>query len=187
MVWLSVVAIAVMAMLYLAGKRLSQPVAPRDDLDWLPAVLHDAELVWSEKSFRSEGPMPIAVRIDRAYRSPREGLVLIEFKHREKRRAYLSDVVELSAQRYVLQLAGHVVSRRGFVVVILPDGRRGQALAVDLHDERQVLQGVSRLVELMERRAPPRGATHPACCESCGHWEACPRTGSGPRVARAYR
>lgn len=186
-VLLSVVAIAVMATLYLAGKRLSRPVPPRDDLDWLPAVLHDAELVWSEKSFRSEGPMPIAVRIDRAYRSPREGLVLIEFKHREKRRAYLSDVVELSAQRHVLQLAGHVVSRRGFVVVILPGGTRSRALAVDLEDEHQVVQRALGLVNLMERRASPRGATHPALCESCGHRDACPRTGFSPRVARAYR
>lgn len=77
MVWLSIVAIAVMATQYLAGKRLSRPVPPCDDLDWLPAVLDDAELVWSEKSFRSEGPIPIAVRIDRAYRSSREGLVLV--------------------------------------------------------------------------------------------------------------
>jgi CRISPR/Cas system-associated exonuclease Cas4 (RecB family) len=182
MVWLSVVAIVVMATLYMAGRRLSRRVPPRDDLDWLPVVLHDAELVWSEKSFRSDGVMPIAVRIDRAYRSPREGLVLIEFKRREKRRAYLSDVVELSTQRYVLQLAGHVVSRRGFVVVILPGGTRSQALAVDLQNDRQVLQRVARLVELMERRASPRGAAQPAFCESCGHRDECSWTGSSPRV-----
>ena len=131
--------------------------------------------------------MPIAVRIDRAYRSPREGLVLIEFKHREKRRAYLADVVELSAQRYVLQLAGHVVSRRGFVVVILPDGTRTQALAVDLEDERQVLQRVSRLIELVERRASPHAASQFALCESCGHRGVCPRAASRPRFARVYR
>lgn len=64
---------------------------------------------------------------------------LVEFKHRDKRRAYLSDVVELSAQRHVLQLAGHVVSRRGFVVVILPNGTRSQSLAVHLEEEGQVL------------------------------------------------
>ena len=147
----------------------------RRELDWLPTDLRDAELVWSEKSFQSEGPMPIAVRIDRAYRSPRAGLVLIEFKRREKRRAYPSDVVELSAQRFVLRQAGHVVSRRGFVVVILPDGTRSQALAVDLQDERQVLQRVSRLVELTERRVSPRGAIRPAVCRNCGHRNGCPQ------------
>lgn len=182
MVWLAVVAIFVMATMYLAAKRLSRPGPPRDDLDWLPAALHDAELVWSEKSFRSEGPMAFAMRIDRAYRLPHEGLVLVEFKHREKRRAYLSDVVELSAQRYVLRQAGHVVSRRGYVVVIFPDRTSSAALPVDLEDEQLVERRASRLVALREGRASPGVAAHRTLCDSCRHRSACRHGAHEPQM-----
>lgn len=169
---LSVVTTIVVAALCLLGRRLWSD-RRRSHLDWLPPELLDAKLVWSEKAFRSEGPVPIAARIDRVYRSPREGLVLIEFKHREKRRAYLSDVVELSAQRYVMRQAGHIVSRRGYVVVIFPDRTRSVALSVDLEDEQQVERRAFRLVAQREGRATPGVAAHRALCDSCGHRIAC--------------
>jgi CRISPR-associated exonuclease Cas4 len=143
------------------------------DRDWLPAELRDAELLWSEKAFRSGGPVPIAVRIDRAYRSALGDLVLIEFKRRARRRVHLSDVVELSAQRYALQHVGHVVSRRAYVVVVLPDGAFGRALPVDLEDAAETELRVARLVALIERRRSARGASHPAVCASCGHRGSC--------------
>lgn len=147
----------------------------RGDLDWLPTVLHDAKLVWSEKTFRSDEPLRLAVRIDRAYRAPDGELFLIEFKRRARRRIQLADVVELSVQRYVLRLAGLVVNRRAYVVVILPDGTRSRAMSVDLEDAQQVERRAARVVGLLERRSSPSGPMHTAVCTSCGHRDACPR------------
>ena len=173
--WIVVVPLVAVAALCLSRFRWLWLEHGRRDLDWLPTELHGAELVWSEKTFRSKHAVPIVARIDRAYRSTSGELVLIEFKRRGQRRVHPSDLVELSAQRYVLQQASHVVSGRAYVVVILPDGMRCRALPVDLEDERQVESRAARLMTLVERRASPRGAVHPAICGSCGHRNACPR------------
>lgn len=157
-------------------KALRSPSRHRGDLDWLPTELHDAKLVWSEKTFRSDEALRVAVRIDRAYRKPDGELFLIEFKRRAQRRIQLADVVELSVQRYVLRLAGHVVNRRACVVIILPDGTRSRAMSVDLEDTQQVERRAARVVGLLERRLSPSGPMHPAVCSSCGHRSACPRS-----------
>lgn len=145
------------------------------DLAGLPSELRDARLVWSEKSFRSQGPVPLSVRIDRAYRLPGGDLVLVEFKRRARRRVFLSDVVELSAQRYVLQRAGHLVSRRAYVVLVPPGGRCYPAVATTLEDAPQVEHRVACLASLLESRTPPKGPRHPEVCAGCGHRGVCQR------------
>lgn len=146
------------------------------DLDWLPAELHEAKLVWSEKAFRCHQPVRLAVRIDRAYRLPDGELILIEFKRRTQRRIQPSDVVELSVQRYALEQAGHVVSPRAYVVVVLPEGTRSRAVPVELEGAQQVERRASRLVALREKRIIPNGPVHPAACAGCGHRCACPHS-----------
>lgn len=141
----------------------------RGDLEWLPTELHQARLVWSEKAFRCERPVPMAMRIDRAYMSPSGELVLIEFKRRALRRVHLRDIVELSVQCHVLQQAGHVVSERAYVVVILPDGACNCALPVDLEDANQVQVRAARLVALQGGLASPRGPVSTVVCADCGH------------------
>ncbi len=173
---LTIVAIVAGGAAWLLCKAWRSPSRHRGDLDWLPTELHDAKLVWSEKTFRSDEPLRVAVRIDRAYRAPGGEVFLIEFKRRTQRRIQLADVVELSVQRYVLRLAGHVVNRRAYVVIILPDGTRSRAMSVDLEDTQQVERRAARVVGLLERRLSPSGPMHPAVCTSCGHRNACPRS-----------
>jgi hypothetical protein len=50
-----------------------------------PAALRDAELIHIEKTFRITGPVPIAAKLDRAYRlsSPPDGLGGWPFKSRQ--------------------------------------------------------------------------------------------------------
>jgi CRISPR/Cas system-associated exonuclease Cas4 (RecB family) len=146
----------------------------RSDLDWLPTELYDAKLVWSERAFRCDVPVGMAVRIDRAYRALEGELVLVEFKRRAECRVHTSDVVELSVQRYVLLKAGHVVNRIAYVVVVLPDGRRCRALQVELEEAQQVQDRGARLVALREGRVSPSGPPHPAICSGCGHQDVCP-------------
>jgi hypothetical protein len=176
---LTIVAVAAAAawLLYKAWRRRSRH---RSDLDWLPAELCDAELVWSEKAFRCHDPARVAVRIDRAYRAPDGELFLIEFKRRPVRRVYRSDIVELSVQRHVLEEAGHVVSRRAYVAVILPNGLISRALAVQLEDAELVRRRITRLIALVETRAYPHAPTNPAVCAGCGHSVSCPRSRKRP-------
>lgn len=174
--WLAFMVLIGGAVAWLLCRAGRSPRRRRSDLDWLPAELRDAELVWSEKAFRCDEPVPIAVRIDRAYRLPKGALVLIEFKRRTQLRVRLSDVVQLSVQRYVLQHAGHVVSRRAYVVVILPHGTHSRAVPVELEGAQQVERRAARLVNLRARRVSPSGPMHSALCGSCGHRAACPRT-----------
>lgn len=171
---LAIVAIVAGAASWLMCKAWRSLSRHSSDLDWLPRELHDAKLVWSEKAFRCHEPVRIAVRIDRAYRLRDGSLVLIEFKRRAHLRVRLADVAELSAQRYVLNQAGHVVSQRAYVAVILPDGTRSRAMPVEVEDAQQVERRVARLLALRERLAPPSGPLHPAACASCGHRGACP-------------
>lgn len=181
--FLTIVAIVAAGTAWLLCKALRSPNRHRGDLDWLPIELHDAKLVWSEKTFRSDEPLRVAVRIDRAYRAPDGELFLIEFKRRAHRRIQLADVVELSVQRYVLRLAGHVVNRRAYVVIILPDGTRSHAMSVDLEDAQQVERRAARVVGLLDRRLSPSGPMHPGVCTSCGHRNACARSRDNRRAA----
>jgi len=146
----------------------------RSDLDWLPARLLDAELLWSEKEFRCLEPIAISMRLDRAYRSPDGRLTLIEFKHRPLARSYPSDVVELSVQRYVLQKAGYAVDQRAYVVVIPAGGGIERALPVVLEDAREVERRAARLQAIKAGKVVPAGSAHPAVCRECGHRDACP-------------
>lgn len=83
-----------------------------------PAELHDARLVYSERLFRTEGAVPISARVDRVYRLRSGQLVLLELKTRSSDRVYLSDVIELSAQRVALHgQTGEPVAEHAWVVV----------------------------------------------------------------------
>lgn len=144
------------------------------DREWLPLGLVGAKLVWSEKAFLCESPVPMAARIDRAYRTDDRQLTLVEFKRRAVFRAYQSDVVELSVQRYVMQKAGHSVSRLAYVVVVSShDGRVG-ALPVQLELARSVERRAARLVALLDGELNPHRAAHAALCSRCGHADRCP-------------
>jgi hypothetical protein len=166
-----ILAAAALCMLWLHWAPLKRATSDRE---WLPKELHGAELVWSEKSFGADRPVALSARIDRAYRLPGGELVLVEFKRRDQRRVHLPDVVELSAQRYALQHAGHFVSQRAYVVVILPDGTRTLAIPAELQDAAEVELRTTRLQALIELRLAPRGAGRASVCMSCGHRAACP-------------
>src|SRR3954469_7617510 len=78
-----------------------------DSPERLPGELLGARLRWSEQEFRCLDPVPMVARMDRAYQAAGKELTLIEFKRRSQVRAYPSDMVELSSQRYVLERNGH--------------------------------------------------------------------------------
>ena len=84
----------------------------------MPRELRASRLAYAEQLFRSSGPVSVSARVDRAYRDQAGVVTLVEMKTRKADRAYLSDVIELSAQRQALHSqTGERVAEIGYVFV----------------------------------------------------------------------
>jgi len=87
-----------------------------------PELLRDAQLVYMETLFRIRSPIELVARLDRGYLTRQGQIVLVELKKRWSHRPFLTDVIQLSAQRLaVMGQTGRPVSRFGCVVVRSPD------------------------------------------------------------------
>ena len=60
-------------------------------------------LVYIERVFGAKSPVPIIAKLDHGYRNAEGVIILVELKTRRLNRPYLSDVIELSAQRLAVQ------------------------------------------------------------------------------------
>jgi CRISPR-associated exonuclease Cas4 len=146
-------------------KRLASDVERRSR----PAALRDAELVHIEKTFRTMNPVPIAAKLDRAYRLPSGVLVLVELKTRWTDKPSFSDVIQLSAQRVALSAAtGQTVADEAFVLIARP-GVRQPAVAhlVDLLSADQVVALVRRREAILAGLTSPRYAAEANHCQWC--------------------
>ena len=153
-----------------------------------PAALRDAELVHVEKTFRTTSPVPIAAKLDRAYRLPSGQLVLVELKTRWNGGPNLSDVIQLSAQRVALSAAtGQTVADEAFVLIARPGVRRSPiAHRVDLLSVDKVVALVRRREAILAARFSPRYAGEADHCRSCAFRNQCegacrPRRSSSER------
>lgn len=147
-----------------------------------PEALRNAELVHVERRFRVSAPVSLAARIDRAYRLPSGEIVLVEFKTRWIDRPFWSDVVQLSAQRLVME--GHAqaaVARYGYVVVKRPiRAATYTAHRVELMSGADVVALVHRREDILAGRVRPRHAAHPDTCRVCAFRSEC----EGPSIGR---
>jgi hypothetical protein len=148
------------------GTRPARLVVPRE--------LRGARLLYAERLFRSTGRTPITARVDRAYQVPSGEIVLIELKTRDRNRVYPSDIVELSAQRAVVELqTGEMVAHHAYVAV----QRTGKVMHV-VH--RVQLMAISDVNELAARREAivtgriaPRYADSVQVCQRCAFADDC--------------
>ncbi len=134
-----------------------------------PAALRDAELVYMEKLFRISTPVGLVAKLDRAYRMPSGLLVLVEFKTRSSNQPFLSDVIQLSAQRLaVMGQTGRLVASYGYVMVKAPT-RRALPIAhrVRLMTDDQVVALVRRREDILADRILPRRPQSRKTCLSC--------------------
>lgn len=155
--------------LVLWWRRRSSPVRAG-----LPPELRRARLAFAERLFRSEVPLPLVAKVDRAYRNSAGVLVLIELKTRAASRAYGSDVIELSAQRSALAAqTGDVVADYAYVLTQHPDGRRTGWHPVRLLAHADVVALVLRRKELLAGGAEPRLTDSPGVCRECVFVRAC--------------
>lgn len=147
-----------------------------------PDALRNAELIYVERLFRVSAPVSLTARIDRAYRLPSRVIVLVEFKTRWINRPFWSDVVQLSAQRLVMEgQAQAAVARYGYVVVKRPSRASSYtAHRVELMSGAGVVALVHRREDILAGRVRPRHATHPATCRVCAFRSEC----EGPSIGR---
>jgi hypothetical protein len=135
---------------------------------WMPLELRRGALAFAEKLFRTEGQVILVARVDRAYRVKGKGLILVELKTRRANRHYLSDVIELSAQRVaIMRQIGEEVSMRAYVVVRTENGKRA-AHKVDLLSTAQIDALIDRRAAILEGLAQPRRAYITNLCRQCG-------------------
>ena len=156
--------------------------------DWMPRELRASRLAYAEQLFRSAGPVSVSARVDRAYRDQAGVVTLVELKTRKADRVYLSDIIELSAQRYALQSqTGERVSEHGYVVVQQVGSRRRKVHSVQLlADERLDSMVVRRERLLMDTEEPdPPCAT--ALCEHCAYLPECDWGAPQPASRRTER
>ena len=148
-----------------------------------PAALRDAELVHVEKTFRTTSPVPIAAKLDRAYRLPSGQLVLVELKTRWNGAPNFSDVIQLSAQRVALSAAtGQTVAAEAFVLIARPDVRRSPvAHRVDLMSADQVVALVRRREAILADRISPRYTGEVGHCRGCAFSSQCHGAGRQQR------
>ncbi len=140
--------------------------------DWMPEELKDHVLVYSERMFRYGGDRQVTARVDRAYRGPGGLITLVELKTRLADRAYPSDVVELSAQRFALEgETGEPVARTGWVVVESKADRRAHRVSLmTSHDVRNL---AARRDAILAGAVTPRYPATSSLCASCAYRRRC--------------
>ena len=144
-----------------------------------PSELRTAHLVHAERLFTAPGAMPISARVDRAYRVKSGGIVLLELKTREADRAYLSDVIELSAQRVALgSQTGERVADHAWVMVQRPGVESPGFHRVKLMPTTEVLALAWRREAILAGRSAPRYSTSDRICGRCPFVRACERHGN---------
>jgi hypothetical protein len=158
------------------------------DAVWLPKELRGARLVYSEREFTTESPVPLGARIDRAYALPDGTLVLIEFKRRERPRVYQADVVQLSVQRVVLERAtGARVAAHAYVGFVSAGADKIRPRRVELEPELQVAARYDRAVVVLTRSSSARRTADLDLCRSCGLFRDAGRTCSKTPLRRRIR
>lgn len=180
---LSVVGLAILVWWIAARIYRRSTEARAIELASRPKALRDAKLVYMEKLFRVQTPIRLVARLDRAYRTPDGQIVLVELKTRWIHKAYLADVIQLSAQRVaVLVQSGEPVAPFGYVLVRSPAKRLKQSVhRVDLLPQDELTAIASRRSEILAGRTLPRYAASTKVCRRCAYRQACdrPRDGLG--------
>jgi CRISPR-associated exonuclease Cas4 len=154
---------------FIVRKRLLKARAIQAERASRPTELLDAQLIYMEKLFRVSRPVSLVAKLDRAYRTPSGVIVLVELKTRWINRPYLSDVIQLSAQRMALERrTRRPVAMHGYVVVKIPGKTAVQAAhRVELMSEEVVAALVRRREAILAKQVEPRYSGSRNVCRTC--------------------
>jgi hypothetical protein len=178
---LLLVGIAVVVLLVWSILRGSSRQVAYDEVERsaMPAEIACSRLVFSERTFQTDLPVPLSARVDQVYLTEQGVLVPIETKRRHATKIWPADVIELSVQAVVLANHRDVrrVSRRvadyGYVR-IAPEGRQPTYLRTPLLPSEQVALIHDRYFDLHAGRVQPEPARNPGLCRKCGQRARCP-------------
>lgn len=136
--------------------------------DWMPRELRVSRLAYAEQLFRSSGPASVSAKVDRAYRDQASVVTLVELKTRKAERVYLSDVIELSAQRHALHSqTGEQVSEHGYVLVRVAGRSQGDVHRVRLLADKEIASVVARRKRLLAGTEVPNPPRSVGVCLGC--------------------
>lgn len=146
---------------------------------WRPSELKDSELVYMERVFRTRWPIRLVARVDRGYRTPDGVITLVELKTRRANRVYLSDIIELSAQRFAVQTqTGRPVADYGYVLIQRCNGGAKIPHRVILLSAEQVTAVAKRRRAILAGEATPRCTRVEGLCTRCAFEHECPGAGN---------
>jgi len=138
----------------------------------LPPELSRARIWAKERDFQCDEPVALAGRIDEAFLMQDGPVVLADGKSRAKRRVYASDVLQLSAYRFLIeQTARKKVSGSAYVRLFTPEGNEYRK--VDLLDADEVIAATMLHDDLRGGRYPGKKCGKPEVCRSCAYQEPC--------------
>ncbi len=141
-----------------------------------PVELKDAVRIWTERQFTIDEPVRLVARIDAAWRLSSGEIVLVEVKRRRGNRVHRSDVLQLSAQRWVVMAAtGRAVADWSLVRVVSGGWRpRIRWHRVRLMDEAVVAEVVWRRERLLVGTVEADVVGGARVCRGCGWRHSCP-------------
>lgn len=146
----------------------------RTEQAWLPIELQRATLEFAERYFYTKRPIRLIAKVDRVYKDERATHFVTELKRRVKTQVYLSDVVELSAQKLAIERGGHrAVAETGFVVIEHPIAQKRTPIPVQLLREHEIIALARRYERLVDGGAMPDKANVAGLCRSCAHADRC--------------
>ncbi len=142
-----------------------------------PRELAHARLVYMERLFRIRYPIRLTAKLDRAYQQPDGLLVLVELKTRRNDSPYLTDIIQLSAQKLAVEVqTGQRVAPHAFVTTERPDGRRSPGShRVELLDAAQVVGLSLRREAIISGREKAAYAANVGACDGCSYRMVCDR------------
>ncbi|WP_420475181.1 PD-(D/E)XK nuclease family protein [Noviherbaspirillum sp. ST9] len=145
-----------------------------DENAWRPQELQDAEIAYAEQMFRSNGQVSVVAKVDRAYRD-RNGLItIVELKTRQVDRVYLSDIIELSAQRFALEAqTREPVAPYGYVLIQQKGYRERKLHRVRLLTRAELITLVAHREAILAGDAEARHTIWPRLCRHCAFKQEC--------------
>lgn len=146
----------------------------RTEQAWLPVELRHARIEFAERYFYAKRPVRLIAKVDRVYKDESGTLFVTELKRRVKTQAYLSDVVELSAQKVAIERGGRrAVAEVGFVVIEHPVTQKRTPIRVRLLREHEIIVLATRYERLVDGGAMPDKANVAGLCRSCAYADRC--------------
>lgn len=141
---------------------------------WRPLDLQDADLVYVEQVFRARSPLRLVAKVDRGYRKQDGVIILVELKTRRGNRPYLSDIIEMSAQRLAVEAQStHRVADYGYVLVQQPGSRKKIAHRVKLLTHDQVIALAKRREAILINLHSAEYVRVPGLCRQCAFLNRC--------------